>query len=52
MKVKYSTITPTLEVFGGRMTHIFENVGIGEIDDLIINAKFKEANWRWRDGSW
>lgn len=32
------------------MTHIFENVGIGEIDALILNAKFKEANWRWRDG--
>ena len=50
MKFSYSTITRTLTVFGSKMTHIFENVGIGEIDDLIINAKFKEANWRWRDG--
>ena len=50
MKFSYSTITRTLTVFGSKMTHIFENVGIGEIDDLIINAKFKEANWRWCDG--
>ena len=50
MKFKYSTITRTLEVFGGKMTHIFENVGIGEIDDLFVNAKFKEASWRRCDG--
>ena len=28
------------------MTHIFSNVGIGEIEELVTNAKFKEANWR------
>lgn len=46
MKFKYSTLTRTLEVFGSKMTHVFDNVGIGEIDDLIINAKFKEANFK------
>lgn len=46
MKFSYSTITRTLTVFWGKMTHIFENVGIGEIDALILNAKFKEASWR------
>lgn len=46
MKFKYSTITRTLEVFGGKMTHIFENVSAGEIEDLIVNAKFKEANFK------
>ncbi|WP_275903660.1 hypothetical protein [Acinetobacter beijerinckii] len=46
MKFNYSTMTRTLNVFGSKMTHIFENVGIGEIEDLIVNAKFKEATWR------
>lgn len=46
MKFKYSTITRTLTVFGAKMTHIFENVGVGEIDTLVINAKLKEATWR------
>ncbi len=46
MKFKYSTLTRTLTVFGSKMTHIFENVGIGELEDLLINAKFKEATWR------
>ncbi|WP_275904476.1 hypothetical protein [Acinetobacter beijerinckii] len=46
MKFNYSTMTRTLIVFGSKMTHIFENVGIGEIEDLIVNAKFKEATWR------
>lgn len=46
MKFFYSTITRTLTVFGNNMTHVFDNVGIGEIDDLIINAKFKEANFK------
>ncbi len=46
MKFKYSTLTRTLTVFGSKMTHIFENVGIGELEDLITNAKFKEATWR------
>ncbi|WP_336936535.1 hypothetical protein [Acinetobacter beijerinckii] len=46
MKFIYSTMTRTLTVFGSKMTHIFENVGIGEIEDLVVNAKFKEATWR------
>lgn len=46
MKFNYSSITRTLIVFGARMTHIFENVGIGEIESLVINAKLKEATWR------
>lgn len=46
MKLNYSTMTRTLTVFGSRMTHIFENVGIGEIEDLIVNAKFREVTWR------
>ncbi len=46
MRFKYSTLTRTLTVFGSKMTHIFENVGIGELEDLLINAKFKEATWR------
>jgi len=28
------------------MDHIFTNVGLFEIEALITNAKFKEANWR------
>jgi hypothetical protein len=28
------------------MTHIYENVSAGEIEDLIVNAKFKEANFK------
>lgn len=46
MKFSYSTITRTLTVFGSKMTHVFDNVGIGEIDDLIVNAKFNEANFK------
>lgn len=46
MKFNYSSITRTLTVFGVRMTHIFENVGVGEIDILVINAQLKEATWR------
>jgi len=46
MKFKYSTLTRTLEVFGSKMTHIYENVSAGEIDTLVINAKLKEATWR------
>ena len=46
MNFKYSTITRTLTVFGAKMTHIYSNVGVGEIEDLITNAKFKEAIWR------
>ena len=29
-----------------KMDHIFQNVSVGEIEELIIDAKFKEANWR------
>jgi len=46
MNYHYSTITRTLKVFGVKMTHIFSNVGVGEIDELVINAKLKEATWR------
>jgi hypothetical protein len=46
MKFNYSTITRTLTVFGAKMDHIFHNVSIGEIEELLINAKFKEATWR------
>ena len=46
MNFKYSTITRTLTVFGAKMTHIFSNVGVGEIEELVINAKLKEATWR------
>lgn len=46
MKFNYSSITRTLTVFGAKMTHIFNNVSAGEIEHLIIDAKFKEATWR------
>jgi hypothetical protein len=46
MKFNYSTITRTLTVFGAKMDHIFNNVSVGEIEELLINAKFKEATWR------
>ncbi len=46
MKFKYSTITRTLEVFGGNMTHIFDNVNESEVSELVANAKFKESVWR------
>ena len=46
MRFQYSTLTRTLTVFGSKMTHIFKNVGVGEIEDLIVNAKFKEANYK------
>jgi len=46
MKFNYSTITRTLTVFGTKMDHIFHNVSVGEIEELLINAKFKEATWR------
>jgi hypothetical protein len=28
------------------MDHIFHNVSVGEIEELVIDAKFKEALWR------
>lgn len=46
MKFKYSTITRTLTVYGAKMTHIFNNVGAGEIEELTANAELKEATWR------
>ncbi|WP_162898133.1 hypothetical protein [Acinetobacter sp. WCHAc010034] len=46
MKFKYSTITRTLIVFGAKMDHIFNNVSVGEIEELVMNAKLKEAVWR------
>ena len=46
MKFKYSSVTRILTVFGTQMTHIFDNVSLSEIDDLVTNAKFKEATWR------
>lgn len=46
MNFKYSTTTRTLTVFGAKMTHIFSNVSVGEIDELVTNAKLKEATWR------
>lgn len=46
MKFTYSSTTRTLTVFGAKMTHIFVNVSLYEIEELIIDAKFKEANWR------
>jgi len=45
MKFKYSTRTRTLTVFGAKMDHIFHNVSVGEIEELVIDAKFKEARW-------
>lgn len=48
MKFNYSTITRTLTVFGGHMTHIFDNVNESEILAHVANAKFKEATWRKR----
>jgi hypothetical protein len=46
MKFKYSTRTRILTVFGAKMDHIFHNVSVGEIEGLVIDAKFKEACWR------
>lgn len=46
MKFKYSSTTRILTVFGTKMTHIFDNVSLSEIDNLVINAKFKESIWR------
>ncbi|ENX58754.1 hypothetical protein F902_01381 [Acinetobacter higginsii] len=46
MKFNYSTQTRILYVFGGNMTHIFQNVNESEITDLVANAKFKESIWR------
>ena len=46
MNFKYSTITRTLTVFGAKMTHAFSNVSVGEIEELVTDAKFKEATWR------
>ncbi|WP_171264142.1 hypothetical protein [Acinetobacter sp. ANC 4973] len=42
----YSAITRTLKVFCAKKTHQFSNVSVGEIEELVINAKLKEAIWR------
>ncbi len=46
MKFNYSSMTRILTVYGAKMTHIFNNVGAGEIEELLTDAKFKEATWR------
>lgn len=46
MKFKYSTLTRIFTVFGSKMIHIFENVNPSEMDNLIVDAKLKEATWR------
>ena len=46
MKFKYSTITRTLQVFGDKMTHIFDNVNESEVTALVADAKLKESVWR------
>ncbi len=46
MKFNYSTITRILTVYGAKMTHVFNNVSVGEIEELLTDAKFKEATWR------
>lgn len=46
MSYHYSTITRTLTVFGAKMTHVFNRVSVGELEELVTNAKFKEAIWR------
>lgn len=51
MKFTYSTATRTVAVFGVKMTHVFSNVGVGEIEELVTDAKFKDANGRSKDGN-
>ncbi len=46
MKFNYSTLTRILYVFGGNMTHIFQNVNESEVTALVANVKFKESIWR------
>lgn len=46
MKFRYSSRTRHLIVFGSKMEHHFENVNASEINNLIFDAKFKEARWR------
>lgn len=46
MKFNYSTMTRILTVYGAKMTHVFNNVSAGEIEELLTDAKFKEATWR------
>ncbi len=43
---KYSNITKTLTVFGKKMTHVFDRVLESEIEQKLLDAKFKEALWR------
>lgn len=46
MKYRYSSRTRVLTVWGYHMTHIYQNVCSGEIENLVTDAKFKEACWR------
>ena len=43
---KYSNRTRTLTVFGKKMTHVFDRVLESEIEQRLLDAKFKEALWR------
>lgn len=43
MKFNYSTLTRTLTVFGGNMTHIFDNVNESEVTALLSDAKAAES---------
>lgn len=46
MSFRYSSRYRTLIVFGSKMNHCFDNVNASEINQLILDAKFKEACWR------
>ncbi len=47
MKFNYSTQTRILYVFGGNMTHIFQNVNESEVSALIADAKAAEAKTKY-----
>ena len=46
MSFRYSSRYRTLIVVGSKMNHYFDNVNASEINQLIEDAKFKEACWR------
>ncbi|MBJ8436819.1 hypothetical protein I6M64_05705 [Acinetobacter lactucae] len=46
MSFRYSSSARTLIVFGSLMNHYYDNVNPSQIDNLIDEAKFKEATWR------
>ncbi|NUF34850.1 hypothetical protein HUN19_12725 [Acinetobacter oleivorans] len=46
MSFRYSSSARTLIVFGNLMNHYYENVNPSEIDNLVDEAKFKEATCR------